>query len=74
MRLRFSVQPGDMVRVIHGEEIRQDPYVIGSYAIVIRLIPQEEIRLRKGFPCGRWFDIFVDGDLKQVRQDCLEGL
>ena len=66
------MKPGEVVKVIQGNGRRF--HYVGHYAIVIRPIPQEEIRLRKGFPCGKWFDIFVDGDLRQVKQDCLESL
>ena len=66
------MKPGAVVRIVQGPGTNRT--YVGRYALVIRIIPQEEIRLRKGFPCGKWFEIFVSGDLKQVKQDCMEML
>lgn len=66
------MKTGEIVRVVQGKS--KWTACIGHYAIVIRLIPTAEISRTQGFPCGKWFEVFVNGELKQMRHDYLEPL
>jgi hypothetical protein len=66
------VKAGDVVKISEAAVIKTQR--MGEYGIVIRLIPPVEARRSKGFPCGKWFDVFVCGIVYAIRNDCLEKI
>ena len=68
------MKPGDVVKLMQGAGTFSKMIRQGEYGIVVRVIPGDEIRRSKGFPCGQWFDVFTCGSVNQVRHDFMEIL